>query len=896
MGCAKSKSKIQLARSTSDSKNVPRNDRMIQNVLLVWLDVKIDEEKSDCQNTIRQLRRVFNTINTFTDAEQCIQFLENTPDENICMLISGSLAEQIVPRVHYLAQMDSIFIFCNNRKYHETWTKDWSKIRGVFTKIRLICDALKQTAQQCEQNAIAISILGDGSDGASEKTGNRLDPSFMYTQIIKEILLTINFEQQHIDEFIRQCRELLADNGRQLQNVDQLAREYHQHTPIWWYTFDCFLYPMLNRALRTMDADLMIKMGFFIADLHRHIEQLHQQQFGSDNDNQSFTVYRGQSMDKDAFEKMVINEGGLMSFNFFLSTSKNRSTSLNFAQRALKNAQLVGVLFVMNIDANQSSTPFASATEVGYYGAGEDEVLFSMHTVFRIGKTTPLNASARLMQVQLNLASDKDNDLRELIDYIREETFPHDNGWYRLSLVLYKMGESAKAQQMCERLLEQETAQSGKAPIYHQLGLMKCAQGKYAEAVIYYEKSIGIQEKQIPPDDRDLAMSYNNIGSAYFSMGDCVKALSSHEKALAIRQQSLPPTHPELAMSYHSIGNVYDYMGDYSEALLFYEEALTIEQQSLPHTHPTLAISYGTIGDVYRNIGDYPKALSFFEEALTIQQKSLPPAHPDLAAFYNNIGLLYFNMSDYAKALSSHEKALAIQQKSLAPTHSDLAKTYNNIGLVYYSIGDHPKALSSHENALLIRQQSLSPTHSDSALSYHNIGLVYYSMGDYLKALSLYEEALTIQQQSLASTHPDLVYSYNNIGNVYYNIGDYPKALLSHENALLIRQQSLPPTHPDLARSYNNIGCVYCSMCDYPKAFASYEKALTIRKKALSDSQPDLSVTYYYMGLLLEEVRNYWKAYSYYKHAVELAQHSEPTNHLNLSMWMYNLVRIKQML
>ena len=295
-------------------------------------------------------------------------------------------------------------------------------------KIGLICDALKQTAQQCEQNAISISILGNGSAGVLEKTDNRLDPSFMYTQIIKEILLIIKFEQHHIDEFINHCQELLVDNSRQLHNADQLVREYRQHTPIWWYTYDCFLYPMLNRALRTMDADLMIKMGFFIGDLHRQIEQLHQQQVDSDSANQCFTVYRGQGMDKDAFEKMVTNEGGLMSFNCFLSTSKTHSTSLKFAQRALSDAQLVGVLFFMNIDSKLSSTPFASVAEVGYYGAGEDEVLFSMHTVFRIGKTTVVDDNTRLVQVHLNLVNDNDNDLCELIDCIRETTRTRDRG------------------------------------------------------------------------------------------------------------------------------------------------------------------------------------------------------------------------------------------------------------------------------------------------------------------------------------------------------------------------------------------------------------------------------------------------------------------------------------
>ena len=120
-----------------------------------------------------------------------------------------------------------------------------------------------------------MSIMG-GGDGDAQKSGDRVDPSFMYTQIMKEILLTIKFEQKHIDEFIEHCREVLTGNKDQLKYVDQLVRQYHRKTSIWWYTYECFLYPMLHRALRLMDADLMIKMDFFIGDLHRHIAQLHQ--------------------------------------------------------------------------------------------------------------------------------------------------------------------------------------------------------------------------------------------------------------------------------------------------------------------------------------------------------------------------------------------------------------------------------------------------------------------------------------------------------------------------------------------------------------------------------------------------------------------------------------------
>ena len=608
---------------------------MAANILLIWLDASIDENNAACQNTITHLRRTVNTINTFTDSQECIEFLEDMVDEKVCMIISGSLGQQMMPRVHNLSQVDSIFIFCNNKKYHEEWTKNWPKIKNVFTEIGSICDGLKQVAQQCEQNAISISIMGDGDD-EMKKSGNRLDSSFMYTQIMKEILLTITFEQKHIDQFLQHCREVFAGNTEQLKYVYQLAHKYREHTPIWWYTCECFLYPMLNRGLRTMDADLMIMMGFFIGDLHRHIERLHQEQFGAGSSTARFTVYRGQGMDKEDFKKMMANKNGLLSFNNFLSTSKNRSTSLGFAQRALTNAQLVGVLFIMNIDPTKSSTPFASVIDVSYFGKKEDEVLFSMHSVFRIGEVTPVGDNARLVQAHMNLVTDKDNDLRQLIDHIRKETFPDDLGWARLGSVLWKMGKFAKAQQVFEMLLRQETKESVKAPIYDQLGMMKRGQGEYAAAIAYYEKSIESEEKQIPRRDRNLARSYTGISTVYFSMGDYPKALSFHEEALTMQQQSLPPTHPDLAISFNNIGSVYQSTADYPKALSFYEKALTIKQQSLPPIHPSLASTYDNMGLLNERMNNYSKAHTCFERAVDIAQRLFPTNHPDLQKWRNN--------------------------------------------------------------------------------------------------------------------------------------------------------------------------------------------------------------------------------------------------------------------
>ncbi|CAF1459986.1 unnamed protein product [Adineta steineri] len=651
------------------------NIQQVQNVLIIWLDSNIDETIDDCQNTITKLRCAVNDINTYTNGNQCLEFIQTIVDKKICMIISGSLGQHIVPRVHNMSQVDSIFIFCGNKKYHEQWTEDWPKIKGVFTNITPICEALNEAAHQCEQNAIPMSFVG------TNKKLDQLDPSFMYTQIIKEIILTITFNQEHIQDYLNYCCDVFADNEEEMINIKRLENQYHKKTPVYWYTCQMFLYPMLNRALRMMDGDIITHMGFFIGDLHRQIEQLHKEEYTGTTAANTFTVYRGQGLTTGDFEEISKTKGGLVSFNNFLSTSKVRNISLCFAQKAARNPDQVGVLFIMKVNPAQSTTPFASIAGISKFQK-EEEVLFSMHSVFRIQDIKQMGGNNRLYEVSLTLTADNDPELSRLTDYIRKESYPDSGGWYRLGLVLWKMGQFDKAEDIYQALLDQTEDDKNKAYIYVHLGMIKDEQGKYEEALTLYKKSLAMYQKTLPPNHLNLASSYNNIGNVHYIMGNYPKALSSHEKALEIRQQSLPPNHPDLATSYNNIGIVHKNMGNYPEALSSHEKAFEIWQKSLPPNHPDLAASYNNIGAVHNDMGNHPKALSYYEKTLEIDQQSLPLNHPDLAKSYGNIGNVHHNMGNYSKARTFYERAVQIAQQSLPPNHPHLEIYKNNLELI----------------------------------------------------------------------------------------------------------------------------------------------------------------------------------------------------------------------
>lgn len=171
-----------------------------------------------------------------------------------------------------------------------------------------IYEALKKAVQEYDHNGISLSFL-KRSDGISKQRLDTLDCSFMYTQILKEILLSIDFVETHFKEFFSYCREQYVGNSSELRKIDKIEKEYNAQHAIQWYTYESFLFSMVNRALRMMDVELIVNMGFFICDLHNHITTLHSEQYGKRTNLDFLRVYRGQGLSQMDFDQLEKDRG-----------------------------------------------------------------------------------------------------------------------------------------------------------------------------------------------------------------------------------------------------------------------------------------------------------------------------------------------------------------------------------------------------------------------------------------------------------------------------------------------------------------------------------------------------------------------------------------------------------
>jgi len=773
------------------------------NLIFIWLDSSVNEiDNDDCQQTLFELKQVVNNLQIFATKDECHQYICTNPNQKIFLIVSGSLGQEFVPKIHTFRQVNEIYIFCQDKSKHEHWVKIWSKVRGVFTAILPICRELKQIVTSPDRNSISISIVSFETKSISAISTNQLDPSFMYTQILKETLFNIDFRKKSVRELTKYCQSLFSTNEKELKIINEFENKYHKTKSIWWYTRECFLHRILNQALRTMDIVIIAKMGFFVRDLHEQINELHRQQFQADMP--MFVVYRGQGLSSKDFDKILKTKGGLLSFNNFLSTTENQNLAIGYACRNMNESGLMGVIFKISIHPSISSVPYARVKEYSYFKR-EEEILFCMHTIFRIENICQINQDSKeIWEIELILTNDSDQQLNELTQTMREETQGLKE-WFSIGQLLIKLGQFTKAEEWYHVLLEQKIDNFDKGYIYHQLGWINDNLGHYTDSIVYYTKSLDNIEKHLHEHRLDLATCYDNIGSVCESIGDYYRALMYHTRALFIYQILLSPDNPDIATTLTNIGSVYNKMRKYDDAREKFQQALKIYQDKLPKNHPCLAVLYNNIGLLYNDIDDIPTALWYYDKALKIYQNTVPLNHPNFAIAYQNNGKALEKMGEYERARIEYEKALIIFQTIFPLDHPHLATCYSHIASVYRKTGDCSQALAYYEKSLNIREQMLPSHHQDLIISYNGIGDVYEQINDYNQAFLFYQKAFQICQTTPAPDNFLLTTSYHKMAKIYSAMGLYQEAHPYIQQAVDIAQRVLSLNNSDLEMYINTL-------------------------------------------------------------------------------------------
>lgn len=431
------------------------NSKVIfDDIIIIWLNVNEHEKSVNNIKLLNKFQEIVDSVEIFNEMKIFEEYIENNINKNkiIFLILSGKFIDIIIPKIHDIISINSIYIYSQDKSQYELLSKKYLKLKGhLFKRFRELLSQIKQEIRCCQNDFIPMDIL---DNKLINDQFNKLQPNFMYSQLLKEILIKIKFDTNSRKDFINYClfnSNLL--NINQINIIYEFDNEYENHSSIWWYTRESFVYKMLNKALRTENIDILIKMGFFIKDLHKEIEYLYSLQ-----EHSSMIVYRGQGITYNQFEQLCKCKNGLISFQCFLSTSRDKKISIKFARRAMEKPGLRGIIFQMNINSKMInlSNPYASLNKLSYFKNNEKEILFSTHTVFRIEDIQQIKNENNISIVFLNLINiQNDVQFEQLTNFIRKEIQLFSNPWESLAKLMLTMEEFDVANNIYENILQQ---------------------------------------------------------------------------------------------------------------------------------------------------------------------------------------------------------------------------------------------------------------------------------------------------------------------------------------------------------------------------------------------------------------------------------------------------------
>ncbi|CAF1296171.1 unnamed protein product [Rotaria sordida] len=346
------KNQSTFAQDELSSTIKPENKEEFNNedLIIVWLDDCHRTKTNDLLETCSDLSDITNNLKQFDDADKCIDYISSI-QSNIHVFLILSSHQFIISLIHQLPQIRVIYIFNINETDDGNNYVGLVEDQNIFNDTQSLIDKLTKDVEQFSKHlSTPMKFFNNLDDSVKEKSLKDLSKEsqdFMYMGLFCEVLIRHSQSNKAKNDLLDECRRSYYDNKSYLKLIDKFEEEYNSNQAIRWYTRDGFLFRLLNKALRYQDFDSIYKFRYIIKDLHEQLKRLYFDQ--SSELKEIETVYRGQLMHKNELKNLQRSQGGLVSMNSFLSTTRAKTAASAFILGATKG-ETVPVLFEININ------------------------------------------------------------------------------------------------------------------------------------------------------------------------------------------------------------------------------------------------------------------------------------------------------------------------------------------------------------------------------------------------------------------------------------------------------------------------------------------------------------------------------------------------------------------
>jgi hypothetical protein len=218
----------QVERPEATMGSAPRQRGNVEYFILVYLNSTYPHDL-----VIQRLRGLVNFSKIFDDVDDCVAFINSISNERVILILSTSFSNSILPRIDDLQQIFTIYILSENDDDEQILLKKQTKIKGLYTNINEIYRQISIDINVVTRDLIAYMNISPNS--------NTLDPTFLYSKLISEIVLDAEETESAMKELINFSRQEYDGNEEELNRIEEFENDYQKDRAIWWFTRQCFL-------------------------------------------------------------------------------------------------------------------------------------------------------------------------------------------------------------------------------------------------------------------------------------------------------------------------------------------------------------------------------------------------------------------------------------------------------------------------------------------------------------------------------------------------------------------------------------------------------------------------------------------------------------------------------
>jgi len=238
----------------------------------------------------------------------------------------------------------------------------------------------------------------------------------------------------------------------------------------------------------------------------------------------------------------------------------------------------------------------------------------------------------------------------------------------------------------------EEMTESTNPTVWNEKGNIHFQNGTYDDAIRAYNKAIEL--------DRSFGWPYSNLALTYLTLGKYAEAILLYQ-----RSTSLLETAVEKAAAWNSLGNIYRHLNDYENALNAYRRADELDPENagrrgsmdLACTEPNSqnAQVWIELGNLFFKAASYNEAVNSYEKAVRID--------PVSGWANSNLAMALVFQNKYKEAVPLYLKSI-----ELFTDDKDKIVAWNRLGNVYRRMNDYENARKAYQSAILLSHEKAS--------------------------------------------------------------------------------------------------------------------------------------------------------------------------------------------